>query len=181
MTSSNHAKTDRVLPGAPGFMRMSASDFNAHLLANPVVSGGNYSKNKRGPKRASPEEDLHRLVFEWILAMQATHPILKYMIHVPNGGARSKGEAGKLKAMGVRKGVADFICPFQSGPWPGFACELKAPKGLCTPDQEDFLDKAKNDGWITGVCYSLDQFVDMVNLFLGVQIGVVSRKQNFGL
>jgi hypothetical protein len=33
----------------------------------------------------------------------------RLLLHVPNGGTRSKIEASKLKSMGVTPGVADFI------------------------------------------------------------------------
>lgn len=191
MASLNHTKIAPVLPGKAGFVRMTAAEFNAHLLANPESGGrgrhgaahggygaepaasaqGSVTAKPARARRASPEEDLHRLVFDWVFAMEASHPILRYMMHVPNGGARSKGEAGKLKAMGVRKGVSDVTCPFASGPFKGFACELKAPKGRCTPEQSDFLDKSKADGWLTGVCFSLDEFVAMAQSFLGVAAG----------
>ena len=91
---------------------MSAAEYNAHLLAHPGggrrgshgAAHGGYDASREAPgvarvRRASPEEDLHRQVFGWIFAMQTANPILGYMMHVPNGGARSKGEAGKLKAM----------------------------------------------------------------------------------
>lgn len=163
---------------------MSAAEYNAHLLAHPGggrrgshgAAHGGYDASREAPgvarvRRASPEEDLHRQVFGWIFAMQTANPILGYMMHVPNGGARSKGEAGKLKAMGVRRGVSDVTCPFASGAFKGFACELKAPKGRCTPEQTDYLDKAKSDGWLTGVCFSLDEFVVMAQSYLGVAVG----------
>lgn len=166
---------------------MTAAQYNAHLLANPgcakhsgrsaARTGSGYRKGTPGGlgevrvRRASPEEDLHRLVFDWIFAMQSAHPVLRFMMHVPNGGVRSKGEAGKLKAMGVRKGISDVICPFTSGSFKGFACELKAPKGRCTPEQTDYLEEAKSDGWLTGVCFSLDEFVVMAQAYLGVAVG----------
>lgn len=188
----NYTKSAVVLPGAPGFIRMTAAQYNAHLLANPgcgrrgghSAAHGGYGVDT-GPElrsvalvlgspgsraaRASPEEDLHRLVFEWIFAMQSVHPILKFMMHVPNGGVRSRGEAGKLKAMGVRKGVSDVVCPFANDFFKGFACELKAPKGRCTPEQSVFLSKAKSDGWLTAVCFCLDDFIALAQTFLGIR------------
>jgi hypothetical protein len=149
---------------------MSAAQYNEFLLSHASPASSQAVAKLRGvaKKRASPEEDLHRLVFAWIFAMQRTHPILDFMMHVPNGGGRSKGEAGKLKAMGVRRGVPDVLCPFKCSGFNGFACELKAPNGKCSPEQNMFLTKAKNDGWLVGVCFTFDEFVSLANLYLGV-------------
>lgn len=95
-------------------------------------------------KRGSPEEDLHRTCFEWIELHTPAYPVLRYAIHVPNGGKRPRGEAGKLKAMGVRKGVPDFLLPIRNG----------AHTGLAT------------DGYLTGVARSLDQFASLMRQYL---------------
>lgn len=182
----------------PGFSRMSAADFlrnydSLHAAAgvtgktggthrthrtHQVKAPANEQQDGQGQaevsvaakkRRKSPEEDLHRLVFDWIFLHEARYPALKYAMHVPNGGARSKGEAGKLKAMGVRKGVPDIINPFPQPGGKGFACELKAPKGKMTPEQDDFLCNAKAQGWITGVCFTLEQFIELITSYLGVR------------
>lgn len=164
-----------VAPGVNGgFSRMTAAAYNAMLLRaaaeQPGAPGSRTGqKGRKGPKRASPEEDLHRLVFDWITAMENIHPVLKFMFHSPNGGARSKGEAGKLRAMGTRKGISDFINPFPNGVWPGFACELKAPKGRLTPEQAEFLQQAHLSGWVTGVCFTLDEFIALTEVYLGLR------------
>jgi hypothetical protein len=108
-------------------------------------------------------------VFEWIFLHEARYPRLVDFMHVPNGGARSKGEAGKLKAMGVRKGVSDIICHFPGAVGNGFACELKAPGGKATPEQLVYLEKARAHGWVTGICDSFEGFLTLAYLYLGVK------------
>lgn len=176
MSSTKSAPAGSARPGHSGpgtFSRMSAADYRLNydaLVAGP--SGRTKSKARSGtPGRAprqSPEEDLHRAVFAWVFAHEARHPILRYMLHVPNGGARSKGEAGKLKAMGVRKGVVDVVNPFAQPGGTGFACELKAPGKGPTPEQQDYLDFARANGCVTGVCFTLEQFVALVGQYLAV-------------
>lgn len=62
-------------------------------------------------RRNRPEEQLHRTVAEYLdLAL----PKSAFWFHVPNGGARSKAEAGAFKAMGVKAGVPD-ICILYRG------------------------------------------------------------------
>jgi hypothetical protein len=168
-------------PCVGGFERMSAAAYlkivgtNTGAPASTTPSGANrvggVSGNASTPKkrRASPEEDLHRAVFQWIFLHEARYPQLIDFMHVPNGGARSKGEAGKLKAMGVRKGVSDIICHFPGTVGNGFACELKAPGGKATPEQLIYLEKARAHGWVTGVCDSFEGFLTLAYLYLGVK------------
>lgn len=58
-----------------------------------------------------PEESLHRACVAYL---RAALPKPWIVWHTPNGGGRSKAEAGILKAMGVLAGMPDLlIC----GPW----------------------------------------------------------------
>ena len=73
-------------------------------------------------KRARPEELLHR---ELVATLRATLPKPWLVWHTPNGGGRSKAEAGILKAMGTLAGMPDL---FVLGPNRTLvAIELKAP------------------------------------------------------
>ena len=56
--------------------------------------------------------------------------------HCPNGGGRSKAEAGILKSMGVRAGVADLVIINEFGRV--HFIELKAGKGSLSPAQKAF-------------------------------------------
>jgi len=117
-------------------------------------------------KRASPEEDLHRDCMEWVLRCTGRHPILRWMLHVPNGGKRPKGEAGKLKAMGTKPGYPDLTLPRRHTRWHGLAIELKSPTGSVSPDQKDWLNAFVADGWLVTVCRSLDEFIAVLHVFL---------------
>lgn len=69
-----------------------------------------------------PEERVQR---ELVAYLRANLPKPWLVFHVPNGGGRSKAEAGILKAMGVLAGVPDLIV---IGPKSYMAAiELKAP------------------------------------------------------
>lgn len=56
--------------------------------------------------------------------------------HVPNGGGRSKAEAGILKAMGVRSGIADLCLVGEGGLV--YFLELKRRHGKARKDQVTF-------------------------------------------
>ena len=73
-------------------------------------------------RRNRPEEALHRAVAQFL---NSALPPDAVWFHVPNGGARSKAEAGVLKAMGVRAGVPDIYILHRGR---SYFIELK-PKG----------------------------------------------------
>lgn len=98
---------------------------------------------------------------------------------VPNGGARSKATAGKLKAEGVVPGVADLIllvprilytriegsvgeAAFQCG----LCIEMKTEKGRQSPEQKEWQAKVEAKGYKYAVCHSLDEFMDTINNYL---------------
>lgn len=107
---------------------------------------------------------------------------------VPNGGARSKATAGKLKAEGVVAGVADLILlvPRNTNPkktpygeicieidgqipeiWYHALCiEMKTEKGRQSPEQKEWQAKVEGEGYGYAVCHSLDEFMAVVNGYL---------------
>ena len=59
-----------------------------------------------------PTEDVEQIcLFRWATAQQGKYPELALMYHVPNGGKRSKSEAARFRAMGVKAGVPDIFLP----------------------------------------------------------------------
>ena len=97
---------------------------------------------------------------------------------IPNGGARSKATAGKLKAEGVVPGVADLILlkphfrqgVYFSGMIPldayGLCIEMKTPKGRQSPEQKAWQAKVEEMGYKYAVCHSLDEFMNTINNYL---------------
>lgn len=67
---------------------------------------------------------------------------------VPNGGARHKATAGKLKAEGVRSGISDLVLLAARGPYHGALVEMKRTKRSRTSDaQRDFAEYAASAGY----------------------------------
>jgi hypothetical protein len=57
-------------------------------------SGNHHGEVRK--KRGTPEDDLQRACIEWAELHVAKYPLLAWLTHVPNGGKRPPGEAGKL-------------------------------------------------------------------------------------
>lgn len=80
--------------------------------------------------------------------------------HCPNGGSRDKREAAKLKAMGVRPGVADIILFWLGGKG---AIELKCGKNKQQDTQKFFQSQWVHSGGQYAVCYSLDEVIAVLD------------------
>lgn len=108
------------------------------------------------------EDDLQKMVFKY-LGMQYPNVLAH---HSPNGGKRNFREAARFKAQGVKPGCPDILIFKQvnkktaSGVeyYPcGIAVELKIKPNKPNPEQLDFQEQLRRQGWITKVCYTFDE------------------------
>jgi len=94
---------------------------------------------------------------------------------VPNGGWRNATTAGKLKAEGVTKGVADLILLKKNSQYGALLIEMKRPKrykqaeGTQSDDQIAWQAKMEKDGYKYVVCHSLDEFINEVENYLRIK------------
>lgn len=80
---------------------------------------------------------------------------------IPNGGGRSKREAGRLKAEGVTPGVSDIFCSIARGGWHGLYIEMKSPTGQVSKDQREWIGESIASGYWATVCRSADEAMDV--------------------
>ena len=102
-------------------------------------------------KRAHPEDDLCMALVQHIELRK--RPGLLYL-HIPNGGRRGPREAGRLKAMGVRRGASDYLF-LRHGQ--AYFLEVKADGGRLSPEQMTFILDAEHAGALGAVVYGIDQ------------------------
>ena len=114
------------------------------------------------------EHDIQRNLFTWAGFAKNTYPELKWMFAVPNGGKRHRLTAVKLKAEGVKAGVADVMLPAIRGNYGGLWVEMKTPKGRLTPNQKQFLQDMDKAGYKTAVCFSTKQAIDEIEQYLSL-------------
>lgn len=99
------------------------------------------------------------------------------LFSVPNGGARSKATAGKLKAEGVVAGVSDLILlvprcvkAHDDEGWyntiHALCIEMKTAKGRQSPEQKEWQKKVEAKGYKYVVCHSIEEFMAVVNGYL---------------
>src|SRR5688572_16332473 len=123
-----------------------------------------YFTDVLGKKARSTEEEDMQIALCELLKINARKDVIWYA--VPNGGHRSKKTAGRLKAMGVKKGVYDL-----AGVLPDAAAwflELKVGDNKPTKEQKEFGEVCERLGVPHHVAYSLDSAVEFL-----VNIGVM--------
>ena len=92
------------------------------------------------------------------------------IFHVANEGKRSKAEAVRLKAEGVRAGIPDLCLPVPLNGYHGMYIEMKRPdhKNKPTEDQKDWLDYFNRVGYKAVVCYGYVEAVTEIQRYYGV-------------
>jgi hypothetical protein len=118
-------------------------------------------------KGGHSEHDLQKAIFQWAHLYGHRIKDLEFMFAVPNGGHRHKGTARRLKAEGVKPGVADICLPVPRGGFHGLWAECKVGKNQLTPEQRDFLFAMGVLGYKTTVWRSFEQAIDEIEKYLG--------------
>lgn len=92
-------------------------------------------------------------LFRWAAYNRGRWPEMKLMYHIPNGGTRSKAEAGRFRAEGVKAGVPDICLPVARGGYHGMYIEMKRRKGgRVSPEQAAWIDALIHEGYVAVVC-----------------------------
>ncbi len=123
-----------------------------------------------------PTEDVEQTqLFTWARLQSCKYPELELMYHIPNGGGRSKAEAGRFKAMGVKAGVPDIFLPCARGGYNGMYIELKRVRGgRVEPAQKEWLKLLAEQGYYCVVCRGMEAARDEIVKYL--EGGIVWRK-----
>lgn len=112
----------------------------------------------------------------WCALNQSIYPQLKWLSHIPNGGARDLREGAKFKAMGVKRGFPDYILPLPiqtswGHQYAGLFLELKVGKNKTSSEQKEYLAYLVSVGYCCYVCYgwenARDRIVEYFNLMKG--------------
>lgn len=107
--------------------------------------------------RRTPELDLQIQVADFLRI--ATIAPARWWF-VPNGGNLSKAQSGRFKAAGLTPGVADlhFAWPLSGHALYG-VIEMKAGRGVLTPDQQQFREDMAQIGHGWAECRSLEAVI----------------------
>ena len=115
-------------------------------------------------------------VVQWAAAHEHVEPRLRMLFAIPNAGAGAqKGQAGKMRAEGVKAGVPDLCLPVRAPyakmypPWSGLYIEMKRRKGGRTsPEQQWWHDALRGQGYRVEVCRGADAAIEVLRDYLGM-------------
>ena len=89
--------------------------------------------------RKRPSDEEHRIQCACVQWMYYQHPeLFPVLFAIPNGGRRDKTTGAKLKAEGVKSGVADLELAKPSRQYHALFIEMKTPKGYQSYSQKCF-------------------------------------------
>ncbi len=132
-------------------------------------------KKERAPRRDLESQEQQALI-KWaeLQALPSHLPgvlpgekVIDFLYAIPNGGARSKATAGKLKAEGVKAGVWDLHFALPIGRVPGLWIEMKAGKNTLTVEQRTWRDRMARVGFKCVVCWSWDAAREAIQAYVG--------------
>jgi len=84
---------------------------------------------------------------------------------IPNGGLRNIKVASKLKAEGVKSGVADLFICLATTTYHGLFIEVKYGKNKQSDTQVEFERIVKKHGYDYKLVYSLDQLIEILQTY----------------
>lgn len=115
-------------------------------------------------KRGEDTEQIK--VIRWAAGAECRYPELRWLHHIPNGGTRDGAEAGKLKDMGVKRGVSDLCLPFPHGRYHGLYIEMKYGKNRLTEDQSRFLCDMSDSRYCVAVCHDAQSAIELIRKYI---------------
>lgn len=125
-------------------------------------------KNERRARPRHQESTLQKTCVAWFRTQYPDHALMLFA--VPNGGGRSRIEAGIMKAEGVTAGVADLILLEARGGYGSMCIEMKTPdKGSKQrPSQKAWQEAAERAGNRYVVIRSFEEFRAVVTEYMGL-------------
>lgn len=111
-------------------------------------------------------------LFSWSRLATQEFPELRLLYCTPNGGARHKATAGRLKSEGVRPGVPDICLPVPRGNFGACYIELKRPhaagkpRGRTSPEQLWWLGELQAVGNFAAVAYGWTEARRIIEAYL---------------
>ena len=119
------------------------------------------------PYKVPSEESEQITLFTWANMQKGNYPELRLMFHIPNGGLRSKPEAKRFKASGVKPGVPDIFLPAPRGMWSGLFIEMKRTKGgRVSEEQSEWISRLEAQGYKCEVCRGWQKAAEAIVKYL---------------
>lgn len=128
-------------------------------------------EQKRRLLGLEPSEDESQMcIMDWAkLQRWKKGTLADYIHHSPNGGLRSKSEAGKFKKMGTKAGFPDLFLPIAMNPFNGLFIEMKISTGKISVSQKAYIPLLVDEGYRVEVCYSAEGAINLIKSYLELE------------
>ena len=150
----------------------------AELAALRKTMGLKPAANPLAP-RVMSESSHQQAIFRWAEYAKATHPELRWLHSVPNGGLRGKAAAGQMKGEGQKSGVPDIFLDVARKGYHGLRIELKTPRiagvkgvslakqpGALSAEQKEWLAHYEVEGYFSAVAYGWEEAKNLIIEYL---------------
>ena len=115
------------------------------------------------------EEQEQAYVIQWRDLMVNQVPELSLLVHIPNGGLRSKPEAVRFKRLGVKPGVSDLMLPVARNGYHGLWIEMKRQHdGKLSKPQKEWIDDMRKQGYKAERANGADEAIAILQEYLGL-------------
>ena len=120
---------------------------------------------------ARPRRDLEHpeqvALFNWAALRASARPELRLLHAIPNfARLRTKREAARRNAEGLKAGVPDLCLPVPRGAFHGLYIEMKSATGKPTPKQRWWLDQLQEQGYRAEVCHGFEEARRVIERYL---------------
>lgn len=118
-------------------------------------------------------------LFQWADLYSTWYPELQLLFAIPNGAKLPYRRDGKkrvtpqglrLKKEGMKKGVPDICLPVARKGWHGLYIELKFDKNRPTPEQEWWLNRLTENGYLAVAAWGFEEAKDVIVEYLEMKV-----------
>jgi hypothetical protein len=127
------------------------------------------------------EHDEQAALIDWANAHIGKWPELDWLyaiingIPLPGSMLQRVKVINYMKAEGMRPGVSDLCLPCARGGYFGLYLELKKKGGKIREGQGEFLAFVSEQGYFDAVCYSADEAIEVLTMYLNMPRTVVQK------
>lgn len=132
--------------------------------AKETLFKGRLRSGKVRAKQGHKESDLQRAAVKWFRLQYSRYEFNLFAI--PNEGRRKITTAMFLKSQGMRSGVPDLFLAIPRLHYSGLFIEMKVAPNKPTSNQLKMIEVLSNSGYLCKVCYTVEEFMNVVNQYL---------------
>jgi len=115
------------------------------------------------------EHDHQTTLFDWIRINRNLDPRLKAFFAVPNQRKWTIPQFKYFEKEGFKSGVSDVLGLVPQGQYHGIVIEMKRKGGKPTPEQIEFLNMCRDNGYKTYICFSAEEAIIAIQYYLSLE------------